>query len=227
MEQHTRKTCGCVADDRRHAAARRVALTGGPGAGKTAVLEVVRKHFCDHVVVLPEAATIVFGGGFPRLDAEAARRRAQLAIFHVQDQMESLEFELGRAALVLCDRGVPDGLAYWPGDEASFWEAVGSPKHQVLSRYVAVLHLRPPSEARGYKRDNPLRIESGAEAARVDARIEQAWDGHPHRHILESRDTFLEKLDDTLAVLESLVPACCRRHFEGMSTTNPLILPRS
>ncbi len=40
-----------------------VVLTGGPGAGKTAVLEVVRRRFCEHVAVLPEAASILFGGG--------------------------------------------------------------------------------------------------------------------------------------------------------------------
>lgn len=37
----------------------RVVLTGGPGAGKTAVLELVRQHFCEHVHVLPESAGIV------------------------------------------------------------------------------------------------------------------------------------------------------------------------
>ncbi len=42
---------------------RRIVLTGGPGAGKTAVLELVRQEFCAHVTVLPEAAGIVFGGG--------------------------------------------------------------------------------------------------------------------------------------------------------------------
>ncbi len=45
---------------------KRIALTGGPGAGKTAVLELLRKYFCKHVRVLPEAASILFGGGFPR-----------------------------------------------------------------------------------------------------------------------------------------------------------------
>jgi hypothetical protein len=30
------------------------------------VLAIVRKHFGEHLVVLPEAATIIFGGGFPR-----------------------------------------------------------------------------------------------------------------------------------------------------------------
>ncbi|MBL0889768.1 MAG: hypothetical protein IBJ19_04065 [Gemmatimonadaceae bacterium] len=36
-------------------------LTGGPGAGKSAVLELARLFFCDHVRRLPEAAGIVFG----------------------------------------------------------------------------------------------------------------------------------------------------------------------
>jgi hypothetical protein len=34
---------------------RRVVITGGPGAGKTAVLALTRQPFCEHVKVLPEA----------------------------------------------------------------------------------------------------------------------------------------------------------------------------
>ncbi len=37
---------------------RRIVLTGGPGAGKTAVLEMVRHVVCAHVVLVPEAAAI-------------------------------------------------------------------------------------------------------------------------------------------------------------------------
>ena len=33
-----------------------VVLTGGPGAGKTAVLEIVRRYFCAQVQIVPEAA---------------------------------------------------------------------------------------------------------------------------------------------------------------------------
>ncbi len=40
---------------------KRIALTGGPGAGKTAVLELLRKYFCKHVRVLTEAASILHG----------------------------------------------------------------------------------------------------------------------------------------------------------------------
>ena len=70
--------CGCV---QVHPRARLVVVTGGPGAGKTAVLELLRHRVCEHVVILPEAAGIVFGGGFPRHATLAGRKASQRAIF--------------------------------------------------------------------------------------------------------------------------------------------------
>ena len=66
---------------------KRIVLTGGPGAGKTAVLELVRQHFCEHVHVLREAASVLFGGGFPRASSGAALRAAQRAIFYGEDSL--------------------------------------------------------------------------------------------------------------------------------------------
>jgi dephospho-CoA kinase len=54
------KACDCSETHK----TRRVVLTGGPGAGKTAVLELIRQDFCKHVKVLPESASILFGGDF-------------------------------------------------------------------------------------------------------------------------------------------------------------------
>lgn len=102
-------TCECAAAHER----RRVVLTGGPGAGKTAVLELVRQSFCEHVKVLPEAAGVVFGGGFPREDDAECKRAAQRAIFHVQRELENAG-DSHNPTIVLCDRGTLDGLAYWP-----------------------------------------------------------------------------------------------------------------
>jgi predicted ATPase len=188
---------------------RRVVLTGGPGAGKTAVLEVVRRQFCQHVVVLPEAASMLFGGGFPRASDDAARRAAQRAIFHVQDQLERLELERARAAVIVCDRGTIDGVAYWPGPVEQFWAEVGTTRDDQLDRYAAVIHLRTPPAAT-YNHDNPLRIESAAEAAHIDERILAAWGGHPMRVQIQSEAAFLDKLDRALAAVRDHVPACCR-----------------
>jgi putative protein kinase ArgK-like GTPase of G3E family len=72
------KPCDCTERHR----ARRIVLTGGPGAGKTAILELIRLFFCRHLHRLPEAAGIVFGGGFPRGGTLLGRRAAQRAIYY-------------------------------------------------------------------------------------------------------------------------------------------------
>ena len=207
----------------KHDERKRLVLTGGPGAGKTAVLELVRQHFCAHVHVLPEAAGIVFGGGFPRKTTEPARRAAQRAIFYVQRELER-GAEAEPAAVVLCDRGTVDGLAYWPaGDD--LWTSVGTTLSEQLQRYETVIHLRSPTAGAGYNHANPLRIESAVEAAVIDDRIARAWDGHPRRFFIESTPDFLAKAHRAIEILRAEMPACCNRHIVpgvdaiGASTT--------
>lgn len=189
-----------------------VAVTGGPGAGKTAILELALRSFCNHVGVIPEAAGVLFGGGFPRDDDAASLRFIQRAIFHVQEQMEGLVLEMGRVAVALCDRGTLDGLAYWPGAREEFWSDVGSAREAQLARYTAVLHLRTPAVTQGYNHDNALRVESAAEAREIDERILRAWDGHPHRVVIESTDDFLKKAQAALEYVRDQLPECCRGH---------------
>jgi hypothetical protein len=71
------KACECTEFHQR----RHIVLTGGPGAGKTAVLELIRQSFREHVKVLPESAGIVVGGGFPRDHKADLQKAAQRAIF--------------------------------------------------------------------------------------------------------------------------------------------------
>jgi predicted ATPase len=105
------KPCDCDA----RLEPRRVVLTGGPGAGKTAVLELIRLFFCVHVKTLRESAGIVFGGGFPRNQHWELRQAAQRAIYHVQRSLE-LTGDVDHAAVVLCDRGTIDGRPLAVGD---------------------------------------------------------------------------------------------------------------
>ena len=189
---------------------RRIVLTGGPGAGKTAVLELIRQAFCAHVHVLPEAASILFGGGVPRGDAPELQRAAQRAIFHTQRELETAA-DLTAAAVVLCDRGTVDASAYWPGPD-DFWTAVGTTLDDQLRRYHAVLHLRTPSADRGYDHSNPLRIETAAQAAAIDEKILRAWARHPRRFVVDAMSDFLGKAALAIEILRDEMPACCRHH---------------
>ena len=142
---------------------RRVVLTGGPGAGKSAVLELARLFFCHHVRRLPEAAGILFGGHFPRNGRPDIRRASQRAIYHVQVELESTT-TVENAAMVICDRGTPDGSAYWVGG-GTLWDAVGTSQAAELARYHGVIHLRTPTASaartvRGERSSRTRTIES-------------------------------------------------------------------
>lgn len=187
---------------------RRVVVTGGPGAGKTALLELIRQALCQHVRILPESAGVVFGGGFPREDDPACRRAAQRAIYYLQRELEVVG-DAHRPAIVLCDRGTVDGVAYWPGEAADFWSSLGTEARLELARYDAVIHLRTPPPGRGYNHRNPLRTETPAAAAEIDARILQAWADHPRRFVVESSARFLDKATRAIAILHGEVPECC------------------
>jgi hypothetical protein len=171
---------------------------------------MIHHRFCDHVVVLPEAAGIVFGGGFPRRPSDIGREAAQRTIFRVQRELERLAIEERTAAVILCDRGTIDGAAYWPGDLDSFFRDNGTSEQAELARYSAVVDLRTPLATNGYNHSNALRIESAAEAAAIDATILDLWKEHPRRHVVESTSDFLEKVAQVMALVRDEVPDCCR-----------------
>ncbi|MBZ5521440.1 MAG: ATP-binding protein [Acidobacteriia bacterium] len=195
---------------------RRIVLTGGPGAGKTAVLELIRQSFCEHVRMLPEAAGIVFGGGFARNGNPEWRRAAQRAIFYVERELETAA-DTENKAVVLCDRGTVDGAAYWPGP-GDLWSSVGATLAEQMERYHAVIHLRTPTLESGYNRINPLRIESAADAAAIDDRIAQLWKEHPKRFVVEASKNFLDKATRVLEILKGEMPECCRHHMSPLLT---------
>jgi predicted ATPase len=197
--------CACET----HGRPRVVVLTGGPGAGKTAVLEVIRRELCTHVVVLPEAASILWNGGFPRRHTLPARCAAQRSIVRLQIEMQRMVIEEGHAAVILCDRGTLDGLAYWPRTEPEYFAAFHSDRERELARYDAVIQLQPPTAAQGYRMEGP-RTETAAEAASIDVRIARAWSGHTRHVVVDNETDFLVKLQRTLDVIRAEVPACCR-----------------
>lgn len=187
-----------------------IVITGGPGSGKTAVLELARKSLCPHVAVLPESAGILFGGGFWRRDTASARAAAQRAIFHIQKELERIVEDERQVAVGLCDRGSIDGAAYWPKDEASYWSELTTSRAAEYARYAAVIHLRTPPLTQGYNNHtNPIRIESALQAMEIDEKLLRVWENHPRRIVIESCDNFLDKAQKTLAEIRRFIPKCC------------------
>jgi len=184
-----------------------IVLTGGPGAGKTAVMEAARQIFAKQLHILPEAASIVYSGGYPRLGTPVSVRSAQRAIFRVQEELERYAVDEGSTFVALCDRGISDGAAYWPDGIDSFYQNIELSREQVFSRYHTVIHLRTPTLDMGYNLSNPMRTESPEQASELDRRIELVWEGHPNRFIVPATETFTEKLEHVTDLILAALPS--------------------
>lgn len=186
---------------------RRIAVTGGPGGGKTTVWRALSAAQHERVVAVPEVATQLFRHVFPQVENETERCAVQRAIFVVQGELE--RFYDARAKpgqTLLCDRGSCDGAGYWPQGYDAFFAAMGTSWEHELLRYDAVLFLETAAVG-GYAIDegNETRRETLAEAVAVDAHLRAVWERHPRFvHIAHEAD-FTRKLLHAEAALIRLL----------------------
>jgi len=163
----------------------RIALTGGPCAGKTTALAQIIEHFSDLgylVYALPETPTLFSNASinFGTPDRQYFYN-IEKAVMKYQLQMEDTFLELAHTAphpvLIISDRGTMDISNYI---ERTMWQAL------LDELGLSEIKLR---DAR----------------CDLDARILKAWTGHPHLHIVENNVDFQEKIRHVLhAIHETL-----------------------
>jgi predicted ATPase len=184
----------------------RIVLTGGPGGGKSTAADLFCREIGDRVTLVPEAATMLFSGGFPRGFVPAAVLAAQKAIYHVQRNLEAVQAALFPGRVLLCDRGTIDGAAYWPGEVHHFFETVGSSFERELARYDAVVFFETAAVGRlGIEGGNPVRCESIDQAIELDQRLRKLWSKHPRFVVVPHNVSFFKKISFGLAVIDGLV----------------------
>jgi predicted ATPase len=184
----------------------RIVLTGGPGGGKTTAADLFRREIGERVVIVPEAATILFQGGFPRSREGQALRLAQTTIFHVQRNLEDVQAAMYPGRTLLCDRGTVDGAAYWPGEPHHYFNAVGTTLHAVLHRYDAVIFFETAAVGgASIEGGNPMRNESLEEAILIDSKLRTLWMKHPRFILVPHNTSFFKKISFGLAALEGVV----------------------
>jgi predicted ATPase len=184
----------------------RIVVTGGPGGGKTTAADLFRRELGDRVVVVPEAATIIFSGGFPRSTDPDARRAAQSAIYHVQRNIEDVQSARFPGRILLCDRGTLDGAAYWPGEPEAFFRHMGTSYEAELARYDAVVFFESAAVAgMSIEGGNAVRNETLEQALALDRRLRQIWSRHPRFTLIANSPSFFKKLTFGLAAIQSYV----------------------
>ena len=184
----------------------RIVLTGGPGGGKTTAADLFRREIGDHVVVVPEAATMLFTAGFPRCTEPGEVRAVQTAIYHLQRNLEDVQAARYPGRILLCDRGTVDGSVYWPGEPQGFFEELGTTPERERARYDAVIFFETAAAAGlSIESNNPVRNESMDEARRLDAALRKVWSPHPRFVLVPHNASFFKKITFGLASIESIV----------------------
>lgn len=175
---------------------RRIAVTGGPGAGKTSVWRELVSLADPRVAAVPEVATALFQHVFPTVQSLDERRAVQRAIFAVQRSLEWIhESRLAPGQVLVCDRGVPDGAGYWPEGPAAFFAEMGADWHAELARYDAVLFLETAAAGGlSIEAGNPTRTENVTAAVQIDRQLREVWGRHPNCHFVPHAHDFSDKL---------------------------------
>lgn len=184
----------------------RIVLTGGPGGGKTTAADLFRREIGERVVLVPEAATMMFSGGFPRSHHPLAVHAVQRAIYQVQRNLEDVQAALYPERVLLCDRGTVDGAAYWPGESMQFFEDVGTTLAQELARYDAVIFFETAAMGGMHiEGGNPVRTETLDEAVQLDIKLRAHWSRHPRFVLVPHNVSFIKKISYGLEMLAGIM----------------------
>lgn len=183
---------------------KKIVLTGGPCAGKTTLTQVIARVFHQDVVVVPESASLLFSGGFPRWSELEAGRATQRAIYHVQCELEATFAAKYPDKILILDRGTVDGAAYWTEGTQDFFRAVDTSLAAELGRYDRVLYLESAAQEDylAHVKQNPNRTETWTEARRLDELTERLWAEHPHMTIIKNQRSFGAKISEVLKIIE-------------------------
>jgi len=181
----------------------RIVLTGGPCAGKSTLAEMLSRAFQNSLMNVPEAASLLFSGGFPRFTNTESRKATQRAIYRVQGELEnSYASQFPTLALVL-DRGTIDGAAYWPDGPDAYFAAMGTTLEMELARYDRVIYLESADEKdyEAHRAANPNRNEDWEEARRLDRETFKLWSRHPYFIMIRNQRSFAHKVSEVLGVV--------------------------
>lgn len=191
-----------------------IVLTGGPGGGKSTLLEELLHDpaWAGHFAALPEAIFMM-----RHIGISAQTRLFQRVMVHLQIALEDgLDKALGPGdpRPILCHRGSLDPLAYWIDrgwSEDEFFTYTGTTKEKHYRRYTAVIHLVTAADGaeEHYTRwPDAHRPELIEDAIRLDNLLNQVWCDHPNYHRLDNeRRDWTSKAEEARDILSVLLPS--------------------
>jgi hypothetical protein len=196
----------------------KIALTGGPCAGKTSSLSAIADYFKGlgwRVYVVREAASVMLSGGinFAVMNSEQIfelQRAIVNLMICLEDSYEAICAKSGpeEKCLIICDRGIMDASVYC---DAPTWQrvidSVGLDAASACDgRYTGVVHLVTAADGaeEHYNLDSNadgVRSETAEQARELDTKTGAAWSSHPSLAVIDNSTDFNTKVKRGLAAI--------------------------
>lgn len=168
-----------------------IVLTGGTCGGKTYALKKLKTFFGEKIIVIPEVATALFEGEFPRPKVWTPEWHDSLQkkIIKKQVEFEDLAVEMAiktEVDVIVCDRGLLDPAAYIEDGIHGLERRYFVDLNAAIKRYYAVIHLESlatidPKMYNKMVASNPCRVESVEDSIRQEMALRHIWSTHPRR----------------------------------------------
>lgn len=196
---------------------KRIVLTGGPGTGKTTVIDKIKTIYEPQgyrVIVIDETATYFilkgirpFGeNAIDLVDFQELVMRMQLAKEEIFDRAATMMGDNAKV-LIVYDRGVLDNCAYISPEQ--FEEVMTRLNHvksfsELMNQYDAVIDLVGRKDFYTTE-NNEARSEDADYALELGATTLKGWLGHNKIKIVLPKDTMDEKLNEVLNIINEVL----------------------
>lgn len=187
----------------------KVVLTGGPGSGKTEVLEKLNTYFTEQgfkVIVAEETATHLKEMGINNLKSDVDYQELIISYQIFKENMidRYLQMNSEDNIIVIYDRALLDSCAYISSEKIECicqrlnfeWNET-----DILNKYDMILAL--VSRKDFYTIENNIaRAENFEQAKSLGIKTLKYWEKHQNFNVIEPQDTIEEKQDLAISIIE-------------------------
>lgn len=193
----------------------KIALTGGPGGGKSTTLEHLSTAM-PHLQLVPEAATAVLRSGYPmpgpnRPWTTQWQHCFQTAVWGMQaglDQLAEYDAQQRNASAIVYDRCTVDPVAYYDSIEEYERECNTTLAHE-LGKLSLVLFLPTYAGTANFDNStNQLRVEDQRKMIQLNDKLLEAWQQHPKLIVIDNA-----KLADRARTAEEILRLHIGQHI--------------